>query len=322
MDLNEDAISAAFQSCLSDMPTYERLVDIVSDGFDQDTPNILFYGCKGLPHTLLWDAIIRKRYGAFHRVECVGNKQWIYNETPYFFEIDLANPNQPKNIESLGEFLKEILVHVCIHATRHVFFLKNIDVICDKGSAGMFRVLLERFSNTAWFVCSTYRVAALEAPLRSRFYNVRVPLFSTQDMSVLFSTVGIPLPDECIIHNTRNLSLALYVSTIKKSQHILPITPEDLCKYHAPFITELKNKESITIDDIRAVTQKLTVHGYTISQVTSDIIALGILTKPSALHDFIQFAAKVDHMCSLTERYRKSLFIEWLLVTAFYSPEM
>lgn len=319
MDLTEDEISKTFQSCLTDMPSYDRIVDIVSDGFDRDTPNVLLYGCKGLPHTLLWDAIIRKRYGAFHRIECVGNKQWIYNETPYFFEIDLANPNQPKNIETLGEFLKEILVHVCIHASRHVFFLKNIDVICDKGSAGMFRVLLERFSNTAWFVCSTYRVAALEMPLRSRFYNVRIPLFTSSELNMLFSSMGIPFPNECTTHDMRNLSLALYISTLKKTENTLPMPLDDLCKYHAPFIVELKDKDDITIDDIRAVTQKLTVHSYSISQICSDILSMGIFTNDSDIHDFITFAAKVDHMCSLTKKYRKSLFIEWLLVAAFYS---
>jgi hypothetical protein len=323
MDKRQEDLSNAFTQCLDRLPTFDKIVGEVSKGFDQESPNILLYGAKGMPHVLLWDAIIEKRFGKFRRTECVWNKQWIYNETQYFFEIDLANPNQPKDIETLVDFLKEIIVHVCMHAKRHVFFLKNIDVICAKGASGTFRVLLERFSNTAWFVCSTYRLGALEQPLHSRFHNIRVSLPTNDDIRTLFHAMQIDLPETCISSNVRNIPFAMFIANVLKHEESLPYSLDVICLLNAPFLSELtkSNSSSTSIDDIRIFTQKLSTHGYTISHIVQDILSLQII-KPSKMYDFIQFATQVDHMCSLTDKYRKSLYIEWLLTVACYSNDI
>lgn len=317
--ITESVLSEAFSKCLDDLPHYKNVATMLCGGFDDDIPNQLLYGAKGLPHTLLWDAAVFRKYGAFRRQSCVWNKQWIYEETPYFFEIDLAHPSQPKDLETLGDFLKEILVHTCMTAQRHVFFIKNLDVVCSKKSSGMFRVLLERYANTAWFVCSTYHLGGIEGPLCSRFSMTRVVPPTHTDIEMICNALSIAPPPCYRLQQVPSLPFTIYLTSLAKYQDQVPYPLEDLCTYNAPFLRDLKIQTgaSCNIEEIRALTQKLTIHGYSISEITQDVLATGII-KPARMHDFITFASKVDHMCARTEKYRKALFIEWLLAVAVF----
>lgn len=309
-------LAQAFLALAHELPDYREILRVLSQGFEESLPNVLLFGSReGLPHTLLWDAMVHRKFGAFHRNTCVWNKLWTYHETPFFFDIDLAHPNQPKDITSLSEFLKEIVVHTCMHASRHVFFLRNVDHVCARSGASMLRVMLERYSGTAWFVCSTYKVGALEPPVRSRFFMLRIPHPSYKDIERIFEQMGKHVPEVCTKHQVRNLSLAMFLSSVESAQDKLPHSFEDLCLFYCPFLIEaIRERKTIpSVEDVRALTQKLVVHGYTFAEIASDLVRASCV-KP----DFITFAAQVDHMCSLTERYRKSLFIEWLLSAAFY----
>jgi hypothetical protein len=317
--VTEDALARALHASIDHFPVFENIVRLLAEGFDEEMPNQLLYGSKGIPHATLWDVAILRKYGAFRRQECVWNKQWVYRETPYFFEIDLANPNQPKDLQSLGDFLKEIMSHTCMVGRRHVFFLKNVDTISARGYTGMFRVLLERYVSTAWFVCSTYNLGNMEGPLRSRFWMRRVPSPSLAEIERIFGELKIPVPDVCKTHNVRDVSFALFLAALD-GKPLPGFTMEDLCRFHAPFLSnslKVNSGAACNIKDIRALTQKLTVHGYTLREITQDLLASGVI-KPTKVGEFITFAANADHMCSQTDRYCKSLYIEWLLATALF----
>ena len=314
--ITEEAVSHKFSEISPDLPVYNEAIELIRAGFEDDAPNVLLYGTKGLPHTLLWDAAVRRKYGVFHRTPCTWNKSWVYNETPFFFEVDLAHPGQPKELDTLGEFLKEISSHTCMHSTRHVFFLKNVDIVCARGYACMFRVLLERYSQNAWFVCSTYKLGAMEPPLRSRFCLVRVPLLSPAQLQSLCTQLGCDQGNVCSAHQIRNLAFALYLSRLISACDTLPYPMDVLTRYNAPFLHDVSPR-SVTIDDIRTLTQKLCVHGYTISEVAHDFLKSGIIPSKK-MHDFVAFASHVDELCASTEGFRKSLYMEWLLSGAFY----
>ena len=310
-----DKVDSSLKNTLHNYYEYETIIKYLMDGCeDADYPNVLLYGCQGFPQTLLWDAAVERKYGDFKRRECVWNKEWIYSENPYFFEIDFLNPSQPKDVISLGDFLKEIISHPCIHASRHIFILKHIDQLCTRGYVYMLRVLLERFCKNAWFICTTYHISAIEKPIRSRFLMFRIPLLKTDHIREIISGASLHFPEECNKHLINDLNVATFLSLVPDSG--LPYRKEDFCKFHAPFIQDTLNQPSPTIAQIRALTQKLSVHGFSLSQISMDL--LQFIKKPKDQHAFIMKASEIDHMYSSTERYRKPLYIELLLHTAIY----
>lgn len=313
----EAVISKLNHSLENILPTttpYDRIIQELYDGIDEaDFANVLLYGCEGLPHTTLWDVALQKKHGSFKRKTCTWEKQWIYSETPYFFEIDFMNPGQPKDVESLAEFFIDILRHPCIHATRHIFLLKHIDVLCTRGYVYMMRVILERFSKNAWFVCTTYQISAIENPIRSRFRFLRIPLLTPSLVTEVFAQAEVPLCKECVEHKVTNLNVATFLSVMDAKT--LPYPVEDFCKFHAPFIQDILKIPSPSLLQIRAVTQKLSVHGFRLSQITEDLLHH---VKPKDHHDFVHKAAEIEYMYVCTEKYRKPLYIELLLHTAIY----
>lgn len=314
MQAIQDKILTAYHNVLPSFPHYQNIIRMLSDGSDNaDFPNVLLYGCEGFPHTVLWDIAVQQKFGTFTRRTCTWNNLWIYEETPYFFEIDLQHPNQPKDVMTLSDFLKEIMTHPCIHAERHIFVIKYVDTLCTRGFAYMMRVLFERFSKNAWFICTTYKLGAIESPIRSRFTMLRVPLLSCQELCTLLAKSDIEMDDSCKQHNVRNVFVATMLSSFPAN--MLPYPKTDFCKFHAPFIQDTLNATSPSISEIRSLTQKLSVHGFSISQIANDLL---YYIKPKDKHAFVEKASEIDHTFKSTEGYRKPIYIEWLIHTAIY----
>ena len=341
MDDVSDGWVKAYDALLADIldiPTYRRIGEVLSHGI-QDSPNILLYGAKGFPHSVLWDAVARNEFGNFTRRPCVfraqttGNQEWHYQETPYFFDIDLQNPSQPKDLQTLSDFLTSILRHPCMHTSRHIFLLRNIDAVMTKDGSPMFRVLLERFSKNAWFICTTYKVASVECPIRSRFLAMRVPLMTPEEVCHVLVAAGkdstlLPELHECIrAAAVRDIRYALYLAeyeTIYKSMTpdaSLPHTLEVMANYKAPFLHTSFNTHRVkdaTFQEIRALAQKLTVNGYTLADVVRDVLSNNHIASEAAAHEFVRTAAELEHKFACTDGYRKSLYLEYLLHRAFF----
>lgn len=315
----QDAVCSVLEKETHLFPQYSKLMHVIDSGFDDPSmPNVLLYGCsKGFPHHILWEAVVRTRFGQFHRNSCTWKKSWTYQETPYFFEIDLSHPSQPKDIGGLTGLLKEIVANRCIHAHKHIFYLKNIDAADGKGGYTMLRVLLERYSNNAWFVCSTYCFGSIESPVRSRFFSLRVPAMSVKDIETLFSHMNKELPAVVVKHKLCNVSLALFVADMSRYEARLPFPVDALCKLNAPFMFDIQKNKACAIEKIRLLTQQLSTHGYKIADIAADLLEVGVVSAASR-HSFLELAAHIDHMCAKTDKYRQSLFIEWLLVSAFF----
>lgn len=281
-----------------------------------DTPtNILLYGPKGFPMNIIWESLFPRS----NKRQIVWNNQVTYLETQHFFEVDVSFPHNPKDIDTLAGFIKELIQHPCVFNTRHVIVIDNIDYICSLHNGKQsyaFRVLLERFSQNAVFICTTCNRAHLEQPLLSRFIGFRVPLATTSEIQSIFKSLGIPFHPMIIEYCCRDLYFAIYIAWL--SLHAPAKIKHDMFKYKVYDMHSLvvaANKKPSYVD-IRELTSTVSVHNASIRDITLDMIQDIKCEKKK--RELIMCAAKIDHMCATTESFRKPLYIELLLnITAY-----
>ena len=312
-------ICSKFQSViLNHLPYHSVIVRelnaLLTNAESNNATNILMYGAHGFPKSLLWECIFADKYGSFHKTHIVWRNQINYLETPYFFEVDVSDPQHPKDFDILSNFIKDIVQHPCVFNTRHIIILNNIETICMRGLTYAFRVLLERFSGNALFVCTTTQLSAIEKPLLSRCIDMRIPLPSTKQLQSIFQDLNIPFHPLLIENNCCDIYFATFVS------YMYMISPEtvtnELCKYKIPKIYEFMSKKTISIDDVRQFTSQISVHDVSIKNIVHDL--LFHIKTPQKKHELLEYSAKIDHMCSLTHGYRKPLYIELLLNIALF----
>lgn len=312
-------ISSRFHTVvLNNLPYHSAIVKelytLLTNAESSNSTNILMYGAPEFPKSLLWECIFADKYGSFRKTRNVWRNQINYLETPYFFEVDVADPQHPKDIEILSNFIKDIVQHPCVLNRRHIIVVNNIDKICMRGSTYAFRVLLERFSSNALFVCTTTKLSSIEKPLLSRCIDMRIPLPSTEQLQSIFQDLNIPFHPFLIQNNCCDIYFAVFIA------YMTMISPEsvtnELCKYKIPKFYEFITKKNISIEDIRQFTSQISVHDVSISNILHDLL---IHTKTlKKKHELIEYSAKIDYMCNLTHGYRKPLYIELLLNIALF----
>ena len=121
---------------------HKNIIDILQQPLSN---NILLYGTNGLPHNILIDNAMYIKYGDFKKKQYTWEKELIYNETPYYIEIDLGHICQPKNIDTIITFLKNIITHKSLNSD------KKIIIYCDKVSykkfvAKWFKIIFSNIS--------------------------------------------------------------------------------------------------------------------------------------------------------------------------------
>ena len=171
------------------LPHHEAIVSLIASETvtHPGMPNLLLYGPRGFPLDLLYRHALQRRFGQFTARDLIYERALPYRETPYTFELDFAHPNLPKDLSILPDFVKSIVSARCMHSPRHILLLRNINALRDRQP---FRVLLERFSQNALFICTTYSVSSLESPLQSRFQHLRVPLPTADETTAIFRALG------------------------------------------------------------------------------------------------------------------------------------
>lgn len=291
----------------------KEIAFILSDKNDTAT-NILLYGPHGFPMNIIWDSLFPRSI----KRQIVWNNQVTYLETPHFFEIDVAYPHNPKDIDTLAWFIKELIQHPCVFNTRHVIIINNIDYICSLHNGKQsyaFRVLLERFSQNAVFICTTCNRAHLEQPLLSRFIGFRIPLATTAELQNIFESLQIPFHPMIVEYNCRDLYFAMYIAWL--SLHAPSKIKPDMFKYKVSDMHALvASGKKVSHADIRDITSHVSVHNASMRDITLDIIHDIKCEKKK--QELIMYAAKIDHMCATTESFRKPLYIELLINIATY----
>jgi hypothetical protein len=281
---------ATFPQFMHNFCSYKKIVDYILKILNDDEhPNILLYSAVGFPLNLLWNVVATKHWGQFTKKECTFEKSVTYYETPYFFEIDFQHPNNSRELETIQSLLKTIISTSPIHAPRHVIVCRNIDAVAN---AYAFRVLLERFSKNATFVCHTHALANIETPLRSRFLEVRVPLFSIDEIKHIFRELGAEP-----VTNERNIFKALvnkeFVATFS-----LPSGPRP------------------TILEIRDFSNRICNNNISFRLLVTELLKR---IPESRKHAFVQKAAEIEHRMIQTNLGRKPLYYELLFHVAFFS---
>jgi hypothetical protein len=274
-------------------------------------PNILMYGVYGFPLDMLWKQALMRRFQIhkFSSTSCSWGKEIEYMENPYYIHIDLENPAVTKDVEVLQEFLKIIITTRNIVCDRHIIILENIDSLITKNSSmNAFRVLLERFSKNVWFICTTYHNSKLEPPIRSRFFSIRIPLPTEEDVSkiIMYLDGG----KERIELQTRNLLLAITMPNYENEQFRWMA-----CTTFPPVCDYILNTTNPTIEGIRTIIHRAFQCGVTIAQLAYSIIETCIRRGDSEenIHKIVSEFAKYEHMSSQSKGTRTLLYMEYML---------
>ena len=320
MDELWNSIKNNFDVCLPHIPYYEKLINRIATLNFSENPNLLLYGCHGIPFDFIWETALRRKFGTFKKSIYVWNKDVTYYETPYFFELDLLYPHQPKEMERFSEFIKEIITHPCIHEDRHIIILKSIEQLSDKNKATALRVLLERFSKNVFFICTTVHIGAIEPPLQSRFFLLRCPVFTPDEMEKCFKALGRKYHPLLKAAENYDFYYSLFISWL--DEHHPNEVSESFCSYKLPYLHEFlltTQDELPSMEDIRKITQKLSIYNASFENIGHDLLYFYKESEDIKKYYIATECAKIDHMCATTEEYRKPLYIEFFLHKIFYA---
>lgn len=294
-----------FPKVVATNPRYNSLARYLEQNIGPDVPNILLYGPQGFPINLLWNVVATNKFGKFSKKECIFEKTVCYLETTYFIEIDFLHPANMKALDLLNDLIKTIITASCIYNDRHIIVCHNIDNISDIFT---FRVLLERYSKNAFFVCTTHSLSSIEAPLKSRFFSIRVPLFTEPEIGQILSTL-----DPNFVATKSNLT----TRNIFKAIAVVDCPSNDVGLYHYPDIQEFFSKAR-TILQTREFANKVYCHNVPFPLVVQDILRhIPGPRKPQ----FVATAADIEHMMVQTNAGRQPIYYERLFAVAILQKQ-
>jgi hypothetical protein len=265
--------------------------------------NILLYGTHGFPTDLFLKEVIRHKFNTVHKTECLWNKEVPYYHSPYFLEINLMHPLLTKSSTATGlcPFLISIIKTKNVSGCKHLIIIKNIDML-DKETSISFRIILERYSNNAYFICTAHNLDKLDQPIKSRFSLIRMPLFTHTEIKDIFENkLHTPLnPDLAADKNMRNLIKALYIS-------VEPSLPA--ANLHFPPVTEIM-KTKCTLQDVRQFAYKCFQYNVSIPELVHDLL---IICPKNKKINIIKTGAEIEHLVKLSSKGREALYIEAFL---------
>jgi len=299
------------------LPIHNEIVRVLAETVTspEGTPNVLLYGARGFPLELVYRAAIRRRFGEFHLRDHVAG-EIPYRRCGYFIELDFAHPNLPKDLECLTGFLRGIVDARFAHAPRHIIVLRNVDALRDPQP---FRVLLERFSNNAVFLCTTHRIGAIEPPLRSRFQHSRVPLPTAQETRAILALLGADAEANADADADADAEAPCRVPFLK-ALYIAGLGPDAAAgagaAYHyAPLAEFLARARAPALEAIRAAAAGVYQANVPLARAAEDIVRyLDSVRAPSkAIFKFVESAADLDHAFVATQKGRAPIYYERLL---------
>jgi len=273
--------------------------------------NLLFYSHTGFPFDLFIDEIIKEKFGIsqIYRTEHLWNKTIIYNENQYFFEIDLSNPSMPKKFSCLKEMLLFIIKSRSVNTDKHLIIIKNIDMLNEYFFA--FRIILERYYQNCYFICTTNQISKIENPIKSRFSLFRFRLFTNEEIQMIFNKyLKVPggLNNNLIKNNCRDIIFAIFIAQTEKNEPLL-IT-EDFCNLAYPPLRDFL-KSKFNLSDIRQLAYKYNQYDLSITDLTLDLIKLN--KKKNGAIGIIETSIAIEKLLLQSNRGREPIFIEALL---------
>jgi hypothetical protein len=264
------------------------------------------YSYIGYPIELLIDELIKIKFNIqnLNKKELIWNKNVPYFENQYFFEIDLNNPNIPNDYSFLTEMILFIIKNKQVSGNKHLIILKNIDKLDEYAFA--FRIILEKFYNNVYFICTTHKISKIESPIKSRFSLIRLRLFTNEEITLIFNKY---LNSEQVITNNRNIIFCIFLSQVKINEPHLITT--EFCNFNYPLIQNfLETKYDLY--DIRQLSYKLSQYNLSIMDITNDFMKI-YKNDNMKLIELIKIAANVDYILTISNKGREPIYIENLL---------
>lgn len=277
--------------------------------------NILLYGAYGFPTDLFIDEIIKKKFNIenIYKEECLWDKKFIYIHNQFFIEIDLMNPSIPKDFSFLTKFISQIITNKNINSNKHFIIIKHIDILNFEYQI-IFRILLEKYHNNAYFLCTTHRLSKIDSPIKSRFFLIRVPLLSNNEIINIFNNILKKPLNKMLIKNNNNIIKTIFISEVEEQQPLL--VTEDFCKLNFPPISDFiknfkKNKKGL--EDIRNFSYKCFQYNISIKELIIDILKINFIKLDKNKFEIIKYATDLDHTLNITNKSREPIYIESLL---------
>lgn len=306
-----------FDDYLQFLPIHKSICDQMINNKIESSPNILTYGSTGFSHLILIEysisKIVKCKYPIPKRHHTWGKMPYV--ETDYYFELDMAHPEFPKKIESLIQFLLGIIHNRCIYLSRHIFILKNIDVI-HRNNPQAFRVILERFSDNVMFIATTNKINMIEPPIISRMLRFRIPVPSEEEQKVL---LHILTGKSKIRYSGRNFIKNIFFNEepILKQVKTIP----DLLY---PPLKEFVDTQNHTKEDLRKFAYKLYQHSISIPDIVKDLMKF---VPNHLIEEFISKVTEIELMACKADESKMCFFIEyilycWLLLECNSVPSM
>jgi hypothetical protein len=275
--------------------------------------NLLFYSQSGFPFDLFIDEVIKEKFkiDTIYRNENWWNKTIVYNENQYFFEIDLDNPMMPKKFNCLKEMLLFIIKTKSVNSDKHLIIIKNIDKLDEYFYA--FRIILERYHNNCYFICTSNHISKIENPIKSRFSLFRFRLFTNEEIQMIFKNyLSIQLNKYLIANGTRNIIFAIFIAQTEINEpHLIT---EDFCNLNYPPLKSFLDSK-YDLNDIRQLAYKYSQYDLTIKDLTLDLLKLN--KKRSREIFIIENSVKFEKLLLESNKGREPIFIEALLNQLF-----
>ncbi len=297
-----------FKDIIYDIEEYLRIFKFIKN-YDN---NILLYSVYGFPLDFFIDEILKEKFKLNNliKTEVIWEKSVTYLENQYFFEIDLMNPSIPKDFSFLTKFIIHILKNKTISANKHLIIIKHIDILREYFS--IFKILLESYSDNAYFICTTYSISGIEDPIISRFTAFRIRLFKNLEIQNIFKKYfDKPLNKFIIDNQSRNLIFALFIADIEsKEPHIIT---KEFCTFNFPplydFIKNF-NKKKYNLESIRNFSYNCFQYNITLKDIILDVLKIPNLKKKI---DIINYGTDLQHKLITTNKGREPIYIETLL---------
>jgi len=289
-----------FINIINEIPEYNLLLHTYSK-YDY---NLLLYSYNGYPIDLFIDELLNIKFNNNNKKELLWNKNIVYYDNQHFFEIDLNNPNIPNNYSFLTEMLLFIIKNKPVNNNKHVIILKNIDKL--ENYSFCFRIILERFYNNVYFICSTNKISKIESPIKSRFSLIRLRLFNYSEIEMIFNKyINRPLITYSIPNN-RNIIFYIFLAQISINEPLL--ISEGFCKFNYPPIHNFIQSK-YNIHDIRQLSYKLSQYNLSIRDITMDLILI-FKNNHKKIYDIIRIASDIDYLLTISNKGREPIYIE------------
>ena len=281
---------------------------LILDTYKNIEYNLLLFSYKGFPIDLFIDEILKAKFNikTLHKNELIWNKTIVYYETQYFLEIDLNNPNISNGYSFITEMILFIIKNRPMIGNKHLIIIKNIDRLGEYAFA--FRIIIEKYYNNVYFICTTNSISKIESPIKSRFSLIRMRLFTVPEIHMIYNKY---LECECK-NNNRNIIINIFLAQVNINEPHL-ITKE-FCEYNYPLIKNFMDTK-YDLNDIRQLSYKLSQYNLSIADIIMDLIKIykEMNYNDRKIMDIIDIGADIDYILTISNKGREPIFIENLL---------